>query len=185
MKNAYPYTNEMRLWFTKRTDRHIKLVQKYCDMFSTEIGKGLIATAKGHDQSKFEHPEYIPYIHSTWLLYKPSTNHKISSELKKAIYEAKLHHIILNPHHPEYWSDDQTDLLNSIDYNKPTRLIDASRMPMLYVAEMVADWCAIAEELDNDMQSWAKSNIGVRWEFSVSQRSIIRDLIEMAKSSQA
>src|ERR1017187_5777231 len=114
----------------------------------------LLDIVKLHDLSKFENPEIIPYIYITW-------RHKCNNEGKKYKVpagiddtEATKHHVKNNPHHPEYWSD-ETNVINTVDRDAPLKLIDATKMPILAVCEMVADWSAMSEERGtNTPQEW-------------------------------
>jgi hypothetical protein len=147
--------------FYKRTNRHISLVKKYADRMCRSF-PGLKQVALEHDRSKFEEPELFPYIDISWFYrckglgeeFKP----KHSEDERKAATE---HHLKHNEHHPEYWGD-------------------VTKMPPLYLAEMVADWCAMAEETSTDPREWAMKNIGVRWNFNPGQEKLIYKLLEMA-----
>jgi len=61
-------SKEMIEWFKIRTNKHIELVQKYCNLIVKYFPEfsDLREKCKAHDASKFENPEYIPYIFTTW-----------------------------------------------------------------------------------------------------------------------
>lgn len=59
----------------------------------------------------------------------------------------------------------------------PDKMVDATKMPDLYVCEMVADWLAMSEEKGTKAQDWADKNVGVRWGFTDYQKSLIYELI--------
>ena len=163
--------------FEERTNRHISLVQKYGNAIG-KIGVLLpnvfLFDMEHHDSSKFESPEYEPYVELTWLhkQYKKNDHSKhMSEKLGRLIREATMHHIMTNPHHPEYWDDNFTsDMLNKADRDKSSgTLVSALKMPDWALAEMVCDWCAMSEELGSNPNKWADDNIGKRWLFSYNQ----------------
>jgi len=178
--------DEMEKWFEKRTKNHIALVQKYCQMIK-EYGEGefddIIERGKVHDQSKFEEPERTPYIYLTW-------NYKCKADGKKWKYpegmedktnEATEHHIKNknNSHHPECHCDKETDLINKENRDKPPeKIIDATKMKDLDIAEMVCDWFAVSEERGTDPEDWANKNVNKRWKFTKHQEALIYELIE-------
>lgn len=53
------------------------------------------------------------------------------------LFEAVRHHAKNNPHHPEYWDG-------------------IAKMPRQFVAEMVCDWLARAQEFGTDLREWIK-----------------------------
>jgi hypothetical protein len=155
-------TKEMRDWFYKRTKRHIELVQKYCqkinDLDSIKW-RGILYRGKHHDQSKLQEPEITPYIKMTWY-YKckeDGIDYPYTNEMENAFID---HHVPSNRHHAEYFKDleDMTDL---------------------DIAEMVADWSAMSEELgDNGPKEWADKKVGSKWKFNGKQKELIYDLID-------
>jgi hypothetical protein len=56
-------------------------------------------------------------------------------------------------------------------------MVDATRMPLTYIALMVADWCAMSDEKSTDPYEWAKNNINVRWKFTKEQEALIYELL--------
>lgn len=162
-------------YFIERTKKHIELVQKAAQKIVDKFPdfKELINVAGEHDASKFEEPELTPYIELSWR--KKEDNKEITNEIKNAT----LHHIKNNKHHPEYWSDDEANI-NSKDRDKSDKVIDASKMEDLYIAEMVADWQAMSEELKtNTVREWYNKVKDVRWHFSDKQDKLINRLIEV------
>ena len=92
--------------------------------------------------------------------------------------EATIHHIKNNRHHPEFHTDQVEGILNTNDRDKPPEeLVDGTKMPDLDIAEMCADWCAMAEELKNNPIKWADDNIGVRWRFDDEQTEWIYKIL--------
>jgi len=106
---------------------------------------------------------------------------KISSETQNKMNKATEHHILNNPHHPEYWQDRKEGLLNKDDRDGniiPEKIIDATKIPPLFIAEMVADWCAMGEEKNNTAKSWADRVVNKRWKFTPEQSKLIYKLID-------
>jgi hypothetical protein len=134
-----------------------------------------------HDQSKFEKPEHEPYIKLTWNYYLKDHGKKInwSSKELKEMQEATFHHVKTNKHHPEAWDKNSTiEAINNKDRDKPSGyIIDATGMPLSYIATMVADWCAVSEEKETDPYKWCEMNINKRWIFTDKQIKLIYDLL--------
>jgi len=176
-------------YFIERTNKHIGLVKKYCKKiveYDKEKFKNLLTQCEKHDDSKLKEPEKTPYISITWRHksdnYKSYKKPGLLSDKKEN--EATLHHITSNSHHPEYHSyyiEDVVDAMkNSKDRDDPKReIVDAHRMPDLDIAEMVADWCAMGEELGNSAKSWADKNVNIRWKFDDKQKKLIYELIDV------
>jgi len=174
---------EMCDWFKKRTNKHIELVKKYCKKildYDSERFKGIIERSKIHDDSKFESPEHKPYVYVTWK-YKCEADGKefeSSEEMEDRMHEATTHHVSNNRHHPEFHSD-QKEVINKTDRDKPpAKSIDASKMSVLDVAEMTADWCSVSEERGTSPKKWADDNIDKRWKFTDEHKDLIYELIK-------
>jgi len=179
-----PMTDEMKEHFKKRTDKHIGLVQKYCQKIDDLGQKGLtdiMDRAEVHDASKYEEPEYTPYVYLTWQ-YKckdDGVDSGFSKEIKDNMNTATNHHVKHNRHHVEAHTD-QDDVINREDRDKPPEeMIDGTKMGELDIAEMCADWCAMSEERGNTPQSWADKNVNVRWKFTDEQKKMIYDLLDL------
>lgn len=170
--------------FQQRTNLHIRLVSKYLDKIiqlkDPRLDPSVLVAEKGgHDQSKFRSPEYEPYLHVNWKYYMKDKGQTYNPppEIKKAMDTATLHHVTSNKHHPEAWAP--TASINSEDRDKPPEeIVDASKMPLSYVATMVADWLAMSEEKSTCPYEWAKKNIGIRWSFTDNQKRLIYDLLD-------
>jgi hypothetical protein len=176
-----PNIEEMKNFFDKRTAKHINLVQKYAKKIADTNPKfsKIIEQASKHDSSKYEEPEYTPYLYITWD-YKckdEGKDFKIPDEINDN--DATIHHIKHNRHHPEFHDEESGD--DSINRNDrdatPEKATDASKMTDIDIAEMVADWCAMSEEKGNSPKSWADKNINNRWNFSDKQSDLIYKLI--------
>ena len=173
---------EMKDWFEKRTNRHIKLVQKYCKKIADydDKFKELIERGKIHDQSKFKDPEIEPYIYISWD-YKckdDGVDFKVPDGMDDKMNGATEHHVNNNKHHPEYHSE-TTGKINRKDRDEPLEeIIDATKMSDLDIGEMCADWFAMSEEKGTNPKSWADKNVNVRWKFDEDQEKLIYELIK-------
>lgn len=173
-------------WFKIRTGRHLRLVYKWSNKIAEiddkRIDKNLLDKERDdHDLMKFLEPEYTPYLYITWnyKCKRDGVQFDMTKQMQDAANEATFHHIKNHKHHPEYWDDGASkDVLNDKDRDKPSGvMVDATKMPLTYVASMVADWFAISEELGTNPIDWAKKNINVRWKFTNDQADLIYDLI--------
>lgn len=191
------YTPEMEKWFIERTNKHIGLVQssiKKIILANPEFrdfdNEALLARGEYHDASKFKEPERTPYISITW-------RHKLENEQgefdpyngkgyqtpgmldKEDENQATMHHILTNSHHPEYHLKDKAEAnIDPSNRDKSLKCIDASNMPSLDIAEMVADWQAMAEELNtNSAREWFNKQRNIRWHFSKEQEELINRLL--------
>jgi len=181
-------TDEMKEYFTLRTRAHLFLVRKYSDKIAAlqdpRINQGLLDLERDeHDQYKWQEPEYTPYLYITWNYYckRKKIPFELTEDIKNQMHEATFHHIKMHKHHPEFWDKNVTIAgLNKDDRDRPAegQLVDGSQMPDTYVAAMVADWCAMSEELGtNSPKDWADKNINIRWKFTDDQVSFIYSLI--------
>jgi hypothetical protein len=144
----------------------------------------LVKQAKEHDASKFKEPELTPYKHITWS-YKmkdEGESFEVSDELRARMTAATIHHVKNNKHHPEYHSPVEVDLINREDRDKPPeKIVDAMAMPDEDIAEMCADWLAMAEEKGTSAKSWADKNVNIRWKFTDKQKALIYHLLEVGQ----
>jgi hypothetical protein len=188
-------SDEQERYFIERTNKHIELVQAAINEIVRkfpEFEKELVTRGWKHDASKFEEPERTPYVSITW-------RHKLEKEKdgfdsyrgkgyqrpgllpNKEENDATLHHILNNDHHPEYWLEDKSKAnINAQDRDKSDFCVDASRMPPIAIAEMVADWQAMAWELGtNTAREWYNKQKDVRWHFSEEQDKLIDELLRV------
>lgn len=183
-KVAKNMKEKMKDWYEKRTKEHIKRVQKYCkkiedydDRFS-----GLIERGKSHDQSKFENPELDPYVYLTWQYKCKDEGWDFDEcdppeDIQDQMFEATLHHIKNNKHHPECHADKV--YLNKENRDKPPeKAVDATKMKDIDIAEMCADWCAMSEERGGTPKKWADKNVNIRWEFTDEQKDLIYEILD-------
>jgi hypothetical protein len=181
------YTQEMEDWFKERTNKHIGLVQKYAGLiykFNPKIFERLPEIVERHDESKLTNDiERVPYIYLSWDyhckdLKKPF---EMFSKIKDDVFNATMHHVKSNKHHPEFWAG-ETANINKEDRDAITKeLVDATMMPDLYLGEMVSDWMAMAKEKENTVRDWADKTVNKRWKFTDNQKDLIYKLIDNVK----
>jgi len=177
-----PDMETMEKFFDKRTKRHIDLVQKYAQKIvnTNPDLADIVEQASKHDSSKYESPEHEPYVYLTWD-YKcknEGKDYKIPDNIDDN--KASTHHVKHNRHHPEFHDEESgDDCINKDDRGAaPEQVVDGSKMKDIDVAEMVADWCAMSEELEEDTpKTWADNNVNKRWKFTDTQVELIYKLI--------
>lgn len=170
-------TKEMEEWFEKRTMRHIALVGKYIKKLRL-LGYDLPGVESRHDLSKLEEPEKTPYIYISWMYKEKAEGREFIIPEEVNSDEATLHHILNNSHHPEFHQEEKVGLLNRKDRDGlPAKIIDATKMPIMDIAEMVCDWAAMAEEKGTSAKNWADKVINKRWKFTEDQVKLIYNLI--------
>lgn len=184
-------TDEMAKHFYKRTKMHIKAIQTFASRIlqDKELMKFInreefIKDIENHDQSKFEDPEVKPYIRLTWRQrFAKTKSYKKPGELDDPeINEATLHHIKNSKHHPEFWAkqknNQEDNILSKGDRTKSPALVDATNMPLTYVASMTADWMAMSKELNDNPYDWMNKNIGKRWKFTKEQEDFMKMILD-------
>jgi len=186
--------DEKEQFFLDRTNNHIRLVQNAAAKIVEAYPEftELLKQVETHDASKLEEPEKTPYIEITW-------RHKLENEKgeydpykgkgyqtpgkleKEEENQATLHHITTNSHHPEYHLKDKSDAnVNKDDRDKSDKVVYASRMPDIDIAEMIVDWQAMAEELGtNTSREWFEKVKDVRWHFDEEQEELIDKLLKV------
>ena len=178
--------NLMKKFFNKRTKNHQNLVKHYGKLIANSpIGKEInpqefAKEILHHDKSKYEEPEYTPYLYITWKYRCKDKNipFEVDPEMQGMMDQATILHIRNNKHHPEYWSNQEGNLINTTDRDEPSgSLIDATQMPLTHVATMVADWMGMSHEKNDCPYKWAKKNINVRWKFSPEQEKFIYKIL--------
>jgi hypothetical protein len=177
--------SEMESYYFERTKKHISLVQKYCDKIIKSFPEFYLLEKRKevHDNSKFLEPELTPYVFITWK-YKCKDSGEIfpdwaPKDIDKLMNEATIHHILYNDHHPDYWEKRKdVQFINNDNRDKPADLIDATLMPDISIAEMVADWCAVSDERKSSPKDWADKNINIRWKFNKEQEKLIYNIIK-------
>jgi len=178
---------EKEQWFEERTNKHIGLVKKAAEKIATHNpefrefdGTELVHKVANHDASKFKEPERTPYIELTWQHKTQGRKYETPGTIKeKDINDATLHHIINNKHHPEYWNKEEANI-DSKDRDKSVKCLDVTKMPNLAIAEMIADWQAMSEELGTSTaRDWFNKQKDVRWHFNEHQVKLIDKLLKV------
>jgi len=191
-------TEEMEQHFNDRTSKHIELVQQaakkieQAHILNGEDCGNLMNRVVVHDASKFEEPERTPYISITWRHkledeqgeYDPINNKGYQTPgllAKEDENQATLHHVTTNSHHPEFHLKNKEDAnINVEDRDKSDKVVDVSAMPAIDIAEMIADWQAMSEELQkNTAREWFDKQKDVRWHFSDEQVELIDKLLKV------
>lgn len=181
-------TKTMNDHFRYRTGFHLWCVRKWSDRIAkindSRIDRTLLDDERDrHDEMKWFAPEYEPYVLISWdyKCKRDGVEFLLPNDIKQKMHEATFHHIKNHRHHPEFWDDFVTiESLNKDDRDRPSagKIVDGRNMPLTYVAAMVADWFAMSEELGGHPKKWADDNIGVRWQFTENQKTLIYDLIK-------
>jgi hypothetical protein len=176
-RRAGKTTYSMIQHFENRTNYHISLVRKYLDKIialnDTRLDLAALEEEKEqHDLSKFKEPEYTPYLHVNWKYHMKERGAEYipSNVIENQMNSATFHHVSTNKHHPDYWD-------NNLNLDNRDKIVDSTKMPLTYVATMVADWLAMSEEKKTNPYEWAKQNINKRWKFNKEQEEFIYDLI--------
>ena len=176
-------TPEMEKFFVDRTHIHIAKVCKYLnkiiDLNLPGVDNNILEQEKDHDANKFDPINKIPYTHISWKykLLDDGQTHKMSDDMIKQVDAATGRHVKTNKHHPEYWDTSSTPADTKRD--KPsTKIVDASKMPLTYIATMCADWLAMSDEKKTDPKKWADDNIGKRWKFTDRQIKLIYRILD-------
>ena len=181
--------NDMIEWYEVRTQTHIARVHKYVNKIVDKFPQfsELKQIVKSHDQSKFEEPERTPYIFITWdyRCKRDGVSFDMPKVMKEKMNKATEHHILHNKHHPEAWDENyDSSMLNRDDRDAvPDTMVDGTKMPDIYIAEMCADWMAMSEELNSVPQDWADMNVNKRWKFDENQVNLIYDILNTVWST--
>jgi len=177
-------TKKMVDHYWRRTENHITLVKKYADLiFKLDPARfrQLSIRVLSHDATKFEEPEYEPYIWLTWRYKCKDDGVKFECPEGIRIEEAMLHHVRSNRHHPELHDDTtpEDEMINSKDRDaNPDHIVDGTDMDDVDIAEMVSDWCAMSEERGNSPRDWADKTVNKWWKFDKKQKQLIYELID-------
>lgn len=164
-------TPDMIDFFEKRTRAHIERVQRYlCALAdrNQDLRVDLLIRAKDHDVSKWTPDEREPYI---WITHKFRCKDdgrpyepRPTPEMEKRIEKVVQKHYSSNQHHPEFYAS-------------------LSDMTEGDLAEMVADWAAMAAEHgEKSPRGWADTHIGSRWAFDDDQKAAIYRFIEQVEA---
>lgn len=158
-------SREMYEFFNSRTHEHIVRVRENLDRISTWYDfdpEDIKYRKQYHDRSKYSLLEKRAYVFRTWHAKCKNENIKweypegVEKEVRKAVdlHESR------NSHHPESYDS-------------------IKEMSALDLAEMVADWAAMSQELGSSLKGWAETKIGKKWLFTKAQTRFINDLIDL------
>jgi len=172
---------KMRDNYYASTKKHLAGVFKYIDKIDAlDPAKyaDLPIRKLLYDASKNSEPEFTPYCFLLWEEKNP--DFVLDSSMKLNIKSAILHHWKNNRHHPEF--HDKNIKFNNVvslsDDVPPNIIVDGTPMTDLDIAEMTADWCAIADDENMPATKWADEHIGKKYKFSKEQAEMIYNLIE-------
>lgn len=166
-------TKEMLEHFTIRTSEHISRVMFNMLRMSEHDGLGIgtiYERAMAHDESKYSESEKEAYIYLTehYRCKRLGIAYEYPKGIQDKVDMACKLHVKTNKHHPEAWHD-------------------CNDMQFLDLVEMVADWKAMSQELNQHYGSpriWATENID-RWKFTSENKQrifkIIHDMDERTK----
>lgn len=187
----------------RKVKRHVEHVAGFCDLIADEFYprfKRLRERKLVHDQSKLtDWDELYPYMFLSWKSHCRKTGERFEDcnppeDWQEIVHQGTLRHVTNNRHHPEYhhvhkhgMSD---DIISRYDRNAiPDRLVDATDMSDLDIAEMCADWCGVAQEMGTNVLDWMDANVyfgghqKARWYFTRSQRELIVEILHGVWSS--
>jgi hypothetical protein len=147
---------------------------------SDKLFRDLPFQASNHDYSKFQEPELTPYIVLTqyYALKQKGIELKTDDSIRDRIRNAVFHHLKNNSHHPEYWDNNIQPLTKG---ERSKQVVNATTMPVIDLAEMVCDWKAMSQELNDSVEEFAKSVIGKKFIFSPEQVALIHNCIFLLK----
>jgi hypothetical protein len=161
-------SSEMNALFEERTLQHIDRVRNNMKTLSdsmTEINpEEALKRGEQHDQSKYEDGNRVPY---TWNTLWHRNNHDDSiypPGMKEEVEKATKKHIQNEPHHPDSWENVQ-------------------EMTPLDIAEMVSDWFAMSQELNDDIYEFEKKKVP-KYSFSPEQTELIRKMTDALMSRE-
>lgn len=119
----------------------------------------LLLNINKHDQSKYSEKEFDSYRQ----YFYPCSNETKNEELFNKAWE---HHYKENPHHPEYWIDDDSNTIND--------------MPNIYITEMLLDWEAMSMKFNNNTYDYYMKNKDSK-PFTIKTKKIIDSVIDIFK----
>lgn len=163
-------TKAMINYFKLRTKKHTNLVDLYMlILINNRIDeklnldkKDLLERVGNHDSSKYEDPEYEPYIWLTeyFRLKNKGINFTYPPGIEDKIENAWKHHCQVNSHHPEFYDD-------------------CNQMSKEDMAEMVCDWASMSVEYKQLLKKWVDENIDKKWKFNDENKKFIYEVVEM------
>ncbi|MCF8354350.1 MAG: DUF5662 family protein [Melioribacteraceae bacterium] len=158
MKSVYLMVEnkELEYKFIERTGAHIKRVidngERLCEKFP-EISEELRNRIAKHDTSKFGPFEFDGYIFVTEK-YRPGNQLNITPDIQKLMDDAIKNHYKSNRHHPEY--HEKVEDMSELD-----------------LAEMVCDWAAMSQEMNDKLDKFYYKNALPKHKFTEEQQKSI------------
>lgn len=159
-------TQKMIDFYEKRTKEHIdRVIDNMSKIAANSDYEGLEERGKEHDSSKYGKEERIPYIWLTEFYRCKNEGEKFTYPpgVKEKVDRACEHHVNSNRHHPE--AHENIEDMTDID-----------------IIEMVCDWTAMSQELNQDggsAKGWADKNVGTKWKFTDDQKDLIYKTIKI------
>ena len=135
--------------------------QKYGDRLCQELNISKFELERNiynHDMSKFSSDEFDAYRN----YFYPCSD---ETKDKESFNKAWKHHYTNNPHHPEYWKDEENNIKD---------------MPNIYIAEMLCDWEAMSMKFNGSTYEYYKKERDVK-PFSQNTKNILDHVIEIFK----
>lgn len=112
-----------------------------------------------HDKSKWSEEEFDSYRQ----YFYPCSDEEPNKEIFDIAWK---HHYQNNPHHPEYWVDEDSGIIKD--------------MPPIYIAEMLLDWEAMSIKFNNNTYDYYMKEKDNK-PFSENTRKIIDEIITIFK----
>ena len=167
--------------YTSITSKHIHLVKafgRYLEtVFDSEVERlQFIESIQHHDEDKLNgDPEFrANYAANTLCFYKLKEDYAVTEQSAKDFDDKYWkQHWSVSMHHPEYWAKGKVNFAGQYV---------ATSMPKPYLAEMVADWCAVGLFAKNSARVWWEHNKDVRWFFTEEQKAFIERCIETTEA---
>jgi len=151
------YTLKQKQSFLERHNKHKGLVKKYAERISqfyptlTE----LLEIIKQHDDTKLQEENIHLYI---LFNLQCRGKYQMTNDESIAYKKVREFHGKLEKHHPDFYKDHK-------------------EIPVLYLAEMACDWCAVGEELGSNPIDFYNKVIGKTLHLSEDQSLFIYKVI--------
>lgn len=159
-------TRDMVRFFYDRTGKHVDRVVRNLERMGHEFpeldGPELEFRAERHDETKYHSPCLLPYIWLTEFHRRGQDDSIYPPGMKERVHAATEYHVKNETHHPEALGEEN--------------------MSPEDLAEMVADWHAMSQEVGGSTRSWADKNMARRWKFSPEQQELVYNMIEVLES---
>jgi hypothetical protein len=101
----------------------------------------------------------LGHIHDVSKFSGIEWEHLDNDATKSKLELAVNHHSSTNPHHPEYWGG-------------------ITKVPHVYLAELVCDWAARASEFGTSLRGWIEEGAAKRFGYKKGDK-VYRDLMEL------